>query len=361
MTEVWPDACASQKKQTMKQEECNNKKRIPTIRDVSAEAKVSTASVSRVFCNDPYVSEGTRERVLEAAKKIGYVPNFSARCLRSNVSGIIGILIPDMVDDFFYHICSAAMNELGEQGYMPVIAFSQEDPEREKRIVQDGLSRKMDGFIMCVCDATRNNEYFKSIIERSKTPIVFFDRVPYNFDAPTVNIDNEAAVFELTEYLIRIGYNKIAYIKNPTHMEYSGMRSDGYRRAMEGHGLLPQFYGCQDITLEAGKAMRETIIEHLNDIEAVIACDDFVAIGLMHELQRMGLNIPNDIAIAGIGGSVLTSTVFPELTTIDYPKEQIGRELAQMLIDIMHGRNIRDKHITVRPIIRYRASTERNY
>lgn len=332
-----------------------------TIRDVADRAKVSTATVSRSLNDDPYITKATRERVLQTVKDLGYVPNFSARCLRSNASGTIGILIPDMVDDFFYHICSAAMDELGLRGYMPVIAFSKEDPEREKRMIQHGLSRKMDGLIMCVCDATRNNEYFKSVIEESKMPIVFFDRVPHDFDAPTVNIDNEAAMYELTEHLIEVGYSKIAYIKNPSYMEYAKLRYNGYKKAMESRGLTPQTYGCHDITIEAGKAMGETIIDHLDDIDAVIACDDFVAIGLMHELQRRGLNIPDDIAIAGVGGSVLTSVVFPELTTIDYPKEEIGRELAQMLIDTMHKRSRRDRHITVRPIIRYRASTERDY
>lgn len=337
-----------------------NEKKAPTIREVANAAKVSIATVSRVFCDDPYVSEGTRERVLQTAQEVGYVRNYSARCLRNNASSTIGILIPDMEDDFFYQICSAAMDELAQQGFMPIVAFSKEDPERERRMIQCGISRKMDGIIMCVCDATRNNEFYKNVIEEKKIPMVFFDRVPHKFDVPTVNIDNEKAMFELTEHLIVSKFCKIAFIKNPSYMEYSGMRCDGYKLAMEKYGLTPRTYECKGITIGAGRDLAETIIEDMDDIDCVIACDDFVAVGLMHELQYRGLNIPKDIAIAGIGGSILTKVVNPELTTIDYPKEQIGRELAQMLIDTIHKRNIRDKHITVDPIIRYRASTERD-
>lgn len=330
-----------------------------TIRDVAERAKVSTSTVSRSLNDDPYISEATRERVLQAAKELGYEPNYWARALRVEKSYSVGIIIPDMVDDFFYKICDALIDALWEKGWMSVMAFSKENLEREKRIIRQGIKRKLDGFVMCVCDSTRNNEYFKSVIEESKIPIVFFDRVPLDFDAPTVNIDNEAAVHELTEHLIKAGYSKIAYIRNPSYMEYAQSRCRGYTQAIKKEGLSPQIYNCVDISIEAGRAVAETVIDHIDDIEAIIACDDFVAIGLMHELQRRGLNIPADIAIAGIGGSVLTSVVFPELTTIDYPKEEIGRQLAQMLIDTIHKRNRKNEHVTVRPIIRYRASTER--
>lgn len=337
------------------------KKYVITIRDVADRAKVSTATVSRSLNDDPYISEATRERVLQVAKELGYEPNYWARALRVEKSYTIGIIIPDMVDDFFYRICDVLIDSLWERGWMPVIAFSKEDLEREKTIIKHGVSRKLDGLVMCVCDSTRNNEYFKSIFEESKIPIVFFDRVPLDFDAPTVNIDNEAGVRELTEHLIKIGYSKIAYIKNPSYMEYAQSRCKGYAQAIKMGGLSPLIYSCKDITIEAGKAMAETVIDHIDDIEAIIACDDFVAIGLMHELQRRGLNIPTDIAIAGIGGSVLTSVVFPELTTIDYPKEEIGHQLAQILIDAILKRDGGNKHVTLRPIIRYRASTERGY
>lgn len=331
-----------------------------TIKEIAERAKVSTATVSRALSYAPYVSDGTRERVLQASSELGYKPNHAARCLRSNESKVVGIFIPDMVDDFFFHICNSAMEELERFGYMPVLAFTRDDAEREKRIVQYAVSRKFDGLIMCGCNAAKDNDYLKEVIEEHKIPIVFLSGYLQGLHAPSVSVDNASAVHELTVHLIENSYKKIAYIKKPSYMKYANQCHNGYLQAMADKGLIPRTYECSNLTIESGRLMADTIINDLEEVDVVVACDDLVAFGLMSELRNRGINIPADIAISGIGGSLMSTIVSPKLTTIDYPKEQIGHELAGILLERMHKRKIANDHITVKPVVQYRDSTERN-
>lgn len=294
------------------------------------------------------------------------------------------------MDSFFYQIYLALQAELSKEDWVTLVTFSEESVEKERELLAALVAHKVSGIVMSVCHSSKNNELYQSIIDRG-IPIVFFDRVPTRIRASSVNIDNEGAVFELTEHLIQSGYKNIVHVAGPPHLSISRPRRKGYEEAMKKYKMPVQTYSCGNLDIDSGAAVAVDLIEDLDKIDAVVTCDDMIAIGLVHELQRRGFRIPSDVAVSGIGGSVMNTVVFPEITTIEFPMPEMGSCAAGLVMSMIRevekekererkekerkekswtktGKKIgvaarkktKTKTVILKPTTCYRASTEKN-
>lgn len=313
-------------------------KKSVTIKDIAKEVIMSVSTVSRALngCGD--LSKETRDKILQVAQEMGYIRNEAATNLRQGRRKVIGVIVPDMQESFFYFIFKEIQRELNAIGWNVLVAFTDDNAEVERRCLQFMFEKNVDGIIMGVCDAYANTAFIQSLIDKN-IPFVFFDRLPFGIKAPMVNIDNEKAVFSITELLIEEGYKHIAHIKAPHKFLYAEERYRGFRQAMEkvSHYDDSLVFEAKELSMEVGASLADVIIEKLDTIDAIVACDDAIALGLMHELQKRGFNIPRDVAITGVGGSFIARYVLPELTTIEYPLAEIGKQAAKMIINKMDG------------------------
>lgn len=331
-----------------------------TIKNVADKAHVSVATASRALSGKGIVHESTRKRVQDVARSLGYVPSEVAVNLRAGCRKVVGLILPDMLGSFFYEITLGISNVLRKNGWSYILTFSDDDTKRESECIESLLKQKVDGIIMCASSAQdENEELIQSTIDKG-IPFVFILNKPYAIKATSIVVNIEDALFYFTENLIRkYQYKKIALVIPPLRYRYAVPRFNGYKMAMQRYNLYNSnfVFECQGMRISDGKNIADKIAEQLNEIEAIIACDDQVALGIMWEFQRKGINIPQSVAIAGIGGSYLNEAVFPTLTSIEYPKKEIGMEAARKIIDMVELNKKELCTTTILPDTIYRETT----
>lgn len=329
-----------------------------TIKDIAKRGVMSVSTLSRALneCGD--LSKETRDKILQVAQEMGYIRNEAASNLRHGRRRVIGVIVPDVQESFFYFIFKEIQRELNAIGWNVLVNFTDDNAELERKCLDFMCKKNVDGIIMSVCDAYANTAFIQSLIDRN-IPFVFFDRIPFRIKAPMINIDNEKAMFFLTELLIEEGYKHIAHIKAPHKFLYAEERYRGYRMSMEKYSYYDDslVFEAKELFMEVGATVSDAIIEKLDVIDAIVTCDDAIALGLMHELQKRGFDIPRDVAISGFGGSFIARYVSPELTTIEYPLTEIGRQAAKMINKI--NSHIDDVCVNLQYKIVERGSTKK--
>ena len=333
--------------------------RYVTIKDIAEQLGISTSTVSRALADDRYVSEETRRKVLATAAELGYHRNENAAHLRLRKSRIIGIVVPEMVTPFFQKVIVSVQERLNQEGFKLIITQSHESYEAERynlRLLED---YRVEGIIMSICDIEKNrNEYLQ--LEEKGIPLVFFDRVPPHIDAPKVMIDDYRKAFFLMEHLIGTGRRKIIHLAGPTRIPNAIERKRAYVDVLNKF-KLPVDPAC---IIEAGSAIEEgeqSIVDFLKqkiDFDAVFCFTDTLAFGAMKALAANGFRIPEDIAVTGFSGTILSTIVNPSLTTVVQPVEEMGKIAAELMMErITAPGNTDFKHISLNAEIKIGKSS----
>ena len=332
--------------------------RIVTIKDIAKEVCMSVSTVSRALSGNTNIAEETRAKIEKVALELGYRPNQTALSLKSGRTHTIGVILPDMVDTFFYEIYSSINKTLWECGWAAFVVFSEEDVVKERGCLELMERQHVDGIIMCVCDAEYNSRKIQSMMDRGYK-FVFFDRSPALPNITSIEIDNEYYMFFLVQHLIEQGYRRIAYLNSPDSLHYSQARLKGYRDAVAKHGLLDKglIFRSGGMKFKDGLEMADRIMGRIDGIDAIVVCDDVVALGVMHEMQKAGIRVPEDVAITGFGGSMINTMVVPEITTVEFPKVEIGRQAATLILGKIDNTMKEDAVINMKARIVYRASS----
>lgn len=304
----------------------------PTIKDVAQEASVSVASVSRVLNGTASVSPWIREKVLAAVEKLHYVPNKHAQVLKKQRTEVIGVLIPDISNDFFSKVVRGIEKVAYCRGFSVLIGDTENTLEKENKYIDVFLRERVDGVILI--SVVSNNEKIKRLLE-NRIPVIAVDRLIEGLSIPAVVVDNYKAGYNLTKYLIKLGYQRIGFIRGPGRGFTASGRYKGFLRAMEeeGLGVDKRYIKQGSYTLKGGyQAMKQLLKSNDGDLpEAVIAANDLMAIGAIKALKEKGLRIPEDVGIAGFGNISLASLVTPRLTTVNIPGYRMGYEAVNLL------------------------------
>lgn len=316
--------------------------RLPTMRDVARLAGVSQPTVSRVLNNTPStipVSKETRQKVLEAVKKLGYRPNMTARSLRTQQTQMIALLIAD-ISNAFYHPIARTIQVIAQQhNYDVIIANSDHQYENEKHFCEAVIRRPVDGIIMVPIHLT--DEDIDRFITLTQTPVVVIGEQIKHPDVDVVWADDEKATFEAITWLIEErGYSQVGFLGVPDEYPPGPRRWRGFKRAMEHAGLAinPEYVFQGDFTLEGGHRIAQQLLAQQDWPPVLFAVNDLMAIGLILELQDAGYNIPGDIAVMGFDDIPEASIIRPQLTTIAQTPVEIGQKLAMALFDRIEGR-----------------------
>lgn len=330
-----------------------------TIKDLARELHVSIATVSRALNGDKNIRSETRIKILAAAEKYGYKRNPVAINLQSGKTNTIGVIVPEMETPFFSRIIEGIQRVLYAQGFKVIIAKSDEDPERERENLLLMENFLVDGIIVGICHKDKNQDIFQRLINK-KMPFVFYDRIPNDIDASKVIIDDYSKSFFLVEHLIRKGSHNIAHITAPDYIKGPTIRLKGYRDALSKFKIPYNeqiVYRSSGMTFENGATAAKELIKKNIPIDAIFACTDTLAIGAMNYLQDNKICVPDDIAVAGFSGTVLSQIVRPALTTVEQPLLEMGEVCANMILEKINNPLLENRTVILDAEIKYRAST----
>ncbi len=336
------------------------KKRV-TSEDVARLAGVSRTTVSLVLNNSPHVriSAETRRRVLEAARQLNYYPNAAARSLVSQRAMTLGLILsqtPEQVfaDPFLPQVL-LGVNSVAQRAGYRILLETITTPDNRDTYITLAREKRIDGFIL---SGPRSDDQALRELHADGFPIVLLGQLR-DTTIPFVDVDNIAAAFIAVHHLVNLGHRRIGLITNgPTHYTASQDRLEGYRRALEKAHIPydPQLVMFGNFREESGREAMERLLDLDPPPTAVFAASDAIALGAMVAIRRRGLRIPEDIALVGFDDIPLAAYVDPPLTTVRLPAFELGREAAQLLVDIVEGRPRTSLHVTLNTTLVVRES-----
>ena len=310
----------------------------PTIVDGAREAGVSIKTVSRVLNHEPGVHESTRDAVLKVVEALRYRPKQSARSLAGGRSFLIGLLYYDPSANFVGSVQQGATLRCRELGYHLVVESLHNDaPDLRQQIDRMVMALRPDGMILTppLCD---NAQVLKALRE-SHTPCVLISPARDVKGMASVRMDDAGAAEEITNLLISLGHERIAFIKGATDQAASAQRHQGYLRAMKTHRLAvdPELVHQGDFTFASGVEAAHHLLSRRTRPTAVFASNDDMALGVLASAQRLGLSVPGELSIAGFDDSNAAGLVWPPLTTVHQPMDEMARVAVEMLLIANRG------------------------
>lgn len=306
--------------------------------DVARRAGVAAITVSRALSRPSQLSAPTLARIQRAIAETGYVRHALAGSLASNATRCIGAVVPVLSNSIFADTLQGLSQVLEEQGYRLLIASSQYDPLREQRIVEAFVGQRVDGIALTGTTHAGNT---RAMLTRSRIPVVQMWNLPTRpFDC-AVGFSNFAAARAMVRHLCSRGYRRIAYIGGLTYKnDRTQARERGYRAGLSEAGLPVKEAHVRrtPFEFENGAAALSDLLEADSSIDAVFAASDVLAVGALLHCLRRGWRVPDKVALAGLDGSPIGALITPELTSIRFPRRQIGVRAAELLLDRIRGR-----------------------
>lgn len=301
------------------------------IKDVAHEAGVSTATVSHVINETKFVSEETRQKVLQAIEKLNFYPNAHARTLASGRSNIIGLLVSDISNPFFPELVKSIEAAAFERGYNVILFNTNYDAKRTTDYVRRLIELKVAGVALMTAelDAGLIDE-----LQRKEVRVVFNDLGVVSEHMSNIVLDYKSGIDEAVRHLVSLGHEKIAHISGSSRIRSGNIRRDAFIEAMQKY--LPDaddsliFEG--DFRFESGRLAASELLESENLPTAIVVANDMMALGAMAELKAAGFDIPKDISIVGFDDIAFASLSDPPLTTVCSPRVEIGRRAIEALM-----------------------------
>jgi LacI family transcriptional regulator len=294
---------------------------------------VSYATVSRVLTGFEFVKETTRQRVMEAVESSGYVANLHARSLVGGRSQIIGLLVPNLDNGYVGTIMQGIDKALAQANYDLMLYTSHRHPGKESFYVSAISNGLTDGLLLIapLVPAT----YLEALRDQD-FPYVLIDQADATESSSVVEATNWQGAYDATRYLIDLGHTRIAFIKGSPAVRSADDRLQGYKAALADYGIsvLEELVIEGDFQQQTGYESAKRLLQSVDPPPtAIFASNDLTAFGTMDAARERGLRIPDDISIIGFDDVPQASFVYPKLTTVRQPLEQMGQVAAKMLLE----------------------------
>lgn len=326
-------------------------RRALTLRDVSEASGVSEMTVSRVLRNRGDVSDATREKVLEAARTLGYVPNKIAGALASQRVNLVGVIIPSLSNLVFPEVLSGISKELEDTGLQPVIGVTSYSPEKEESVLYEMLSWRPSGLIIAGLDHTAAA---RTMLENAGIPIVEIMDVDGKGVDSVVGISHRRAGLHMAEAIVAAGYRKIGFLGTKVTQDYRAQkRLDGFKEGLAAAGLSlsdEEYYSGGSALLK-GREMTEAILERSPDLDFLYYSNDMIGAGGLLWCLEHGYDVPGRIGLAGFNGVDLLDGLPRRLATMDACRREIGARAAQIISGRGQSGQIGGEVIELEPVL----------
>ena len=342
----------------------------PTIAGVARVAGVSVASVSRVLNGLPATDEMV-ERVQRAVEQLGYVPDSRARSLKVGRTFQLTLAVADVGNPVYVTMMRAVEEVVSAAGYRLVVTTTGPDVVDEVALVRGMARGYADGLV--ISPLRVDDDLIKSIRE-CDVPVVVAGNVPSSAGVDTIRANSPKGMLLAVGHLVSKGRRRIAFVNGPVDTVPGAARAKGFTEAMKANGLQPVAQvEAIDFTFAAGREAARELLSGVGRTgsgdtvgrraagaglpDAVIAANDLLAVGLMHELAADGLEVPKDVAVVGMDDSELAEQSFPPLTSVNLGSAERGRRAAELLLARIEDDTRTPRRIVVQPTLSVRRST----
>jgi len=308
-----------------------------TIRDVARLAGVAPSTASLALNSRKRVSSKTREKVLQAAQALGYIPNSLAKNLTAQKTGIIGILMAEIINPYHASLTHFIQKELRKKSYRMNLGITEGEALIEEEVLKDFISQKVDGVLIHTADIINFNlSTFYELIKR-EIPTVLIGGGFEGVNLPIVDVELEKGIYKLTRYLIQRGYKRFLFLSGLKAAVTFKRRIDGFQKAMLENGYLVLETDIVEThpDIEGGYTSTLEIFNKKHPAYDVILCvNDYMAFGVLRALRELKIKVPENIGLAGFDDISFASVAGVPLTTVHIPIE----ELAVKSVDLLYQR-----------------------
>ena len=318
-----------------------------TIKDVAREASVSITTVSKILNgNDQDIGKATRERVLEVIDRLQYVRSSSARSLVTKRTNVIGLIIPDISNNYFAELVQAIEVEVRKQGYFVIFCDTFDNVDNENHCMKLLLEQSVDGLIIVPTTASTYQQVMDALLV--KKPVVFLDRVFEDAIAQGASqaekmigniwFDNFQGGFLATQHLIDCGHRRIGCITGPLSNKSAQERYRGYQHALEQNGIpyRSELVVEANYRYESGGPAAAELLRH--DVTAIFAQNDLMAVSAYAAIEAAGKKVGTDISVVGFDNTEYCEWLAPKLTSIIQPGPEMGVQAGKMIISMIQGK-----------------------
>ena len=307
-----------------------------TLSDVARAAEVSPITASRALRGERGVAADLADRVKAAAQQLGYVPDPAARALASQRSSLVPVLVPLLSNALFVDVLESVHRTLFPEGYQALIGVTHYDPQEEEQLLRTYLAHRPAGLLVTGFDRT---EAARQLIAASGVPCVHLMEMTPAPGVFCVGFSQQDAGHSMTAHLLERGFKNVAFVAaqlDPRTMQ----RAEGYRRCLRAAGLYDarlELLSPQPSSMRLGGELLEDLLRTRPEVDAVFFCNDDLAQGGLLAALRLGVSVPQRLAVAGFNDLSGSDQMVPPLTTVRTPRGTIGEASARMLLSLMRG------------------------
>lgn len=333
----------------------------PTIHDIAKKANASSATVSRVLSNSDYpVSPAMKQKILQTAKEMNYIPNLLGKQLKTNVNKTLGIILPSITNPFYSSVILGIEETARSHGYNVFLCNSSQDSKLEEEYLKTIFEKQVRGVI--ISSISKNKKKLKELIKLGLN-VVALDQEINDKEVSRIEFDYHKGGYMATAYLIEKGHRNIAYVTSPLNRPSRKGICQGYLDAMREFGLKPVVEEAQDekvyngiYEFDNGKRLTRKLLTSTQSPSAIFACNDMTAFGIINELVSLGISVPQEVSVMGFDGIEFGQMIAPALTTIKQPDYEMGMLACNMLIEMMKGEKKSQIDIMLQPKLIERSS-----
>ncbi|MDF2941888.1 MAG: transcriptional regulator, LacI family [Herbinix sp.] len=301
-----------------------------TIKDIAKLTGLGLATISS-YINGGNVREGNREKIEAAIKDLNFEVNEVARGLKTNKTKTIGVVIPELNNNFCTEIITAMEDILRNHGYATIVCDCRTNKELEKNAVDFLYRKRVDGIINMPVnsDGSHLSSFYKA-----KKPIVMIDRKINGIDCDYVLVDNLTAVKNAIQKLIDNGHTRIGMIGGPEDIFTAQERMLGYKLALMEAGIVPEerLFEHGDYTINGGVRCLESLVKSNKDMTAVFVANYEMTMGALIGMNELGVKIPEELSVIGFDNAEFARACKPRLTIVTQPLEEIGKKVAELIL-----------------------------
>lgn len=325
-----------------------------TIKDIAAQAGVSIALVSFVMNNrieadgkQKYrVSETTRKRILEIAKKLNYQPNFAARTLRRGRSMVIGALLSDISNVFYGEIAKQLEDIAFHHGYTVLFGSTDESPEKMERLVRSFIDKGVEGFIIVPCEGS---ERILRHIYNIGIPLVIMDRKDYDIPAPKVVLNGVEAMKNAVNLLVKKGITNIEMMSYTMRVSSISDREVGFVESMKALGAVDEDIRIHRLPFDRIQEATNEIIPSIleRNVKGLVFATNSLSVAAIRKLFSMGISIQQDVHIVGFDNSEVYNLFTPAIPHVCQPIDRICKETLSLLFGILEKKLKQESSVVV--------------
>lgn len=304
-----------------------------SIKDIARILNISVATVSRALHDRYDVNPETKRKVLELAERLNYRPSSHAIGLLKKRTHTIGLVVPEIDNQFFSETINGLENVAYQQGYNVMIFQSQNIYEREVKIIDQLIGARVDGIAISIGSTTEDFRHL-NMLKELDIPLAMFDRVSDEVYGHKIINDNFEGGYKAGEFLVQHGRRRVAHIAGPQTLKLTRLRMQGFKAALRDAqlDLLPEYLVHTTFRMEDSYQIALDLLRLPNPPDAIFAVSDYVALGVLKAARQLNIQIPQELALIGFSNLAVGPLLEPSLTTISQQPHEMGEETARILL-----------------------------